>query len=112
MTTADWTTYEGNRRSLAFDLRRAGRRGPWDVSGATQIRLEWTAIDGTNGTPIVAVSSHPDANWAEGRVVVVIDSTNITASIGTYPYTLTVDIAGEVISIDPGTIEVLDRPGA
>lgn len=112
MADADWTTYEGNRRALPFELRQSGQKGPWDVSGATQIRLEWENPDGTNGTPIIADSGHPQADWANGVVIVVIDNTNITAAIGTYDYTLTVDIGGEIISNQPGTIEVLNRPGA
>lgn len=111
MTNADWTTYEGNRRALPFELRQAGQKGPWDVSGATQIRLEWEQPDGTNGVAIVADSGHTAADWANGIVIAVIESTNITAAIGTYDYTLTVDIGGEVISVAVGTIEVLNRPG-
>lgn len=104
-------TFEGNRVALPFELRREGVRGPWDVSGATQIRLETTSPDGTNMAPIIAQSSHPDANWALGVVVVVISGTDVTAALGDYPYALTVDIGGQIITTHVGLIEVKDRPG-
>lgn len=110
-TTHRFETYEGNAVALPFELRREGVRGAWDVSGATNIRLEVSRQDGTDMSPINAQSSHPDANWASGIVVVVIDGTNVTASIGTYRYSLTVTISGQVITATTGVLEVLDRPG-
>jgi hypothetical protein len=112
MTTRhSFRTYEGNMVALPFELRREGVRGAWDVSTASQIALEVTTPAGVNMAPIPAQSAHPDANWAAGIVVVVISGSNVTAAIGTYPYSLTVSIAGQVITAGTGLIEVLDRPG-
>lgn len=111
MNTHTFKTYEGNHVALAFSLRREGVRGPWNVSSATTIALEVTGPTGTNLAPILAQSAHPDANWATGLVVVVINGTNVTAAIGTYQYALTVTIAGQIITAGSGQIEVLDRPG-
>lgn len=112
MTTRhSFMTYEGNQLALPFELRREGIAGPWNVGSATQITLEVTRPNGTNMTPIVAQSSHPDANWALGVVVVVISGSDVTAAIGTYPYSLTVSIAGQIITAGTGLIEVRDRPG-
>lgn len=105
-----FATYEGNTVALPFELRREGIKGPWVVTGAT-IALEVTRPDGTNMTPIAAQSGHPDANWAIGIVVVVISGSDVTAAIGSYPYSLTVTIAGQIITAGTGLIEVQDRPG-
>jgi len=110
-TNHTFTTYEGNQIALPFELRREGIRGVWDVSGATQIALEVTRPDGTNMTPILAQEAHPDASWTTGIVVVVIDGANVTAAIGSYPYSLTVTISGQIITAGVGRIEVRDRPG-
>jgi len=110
-TTHTFQTYEGNLVALPFELRREGIKGPWNVSGASQIALEVTRPDGTNMSPILAQSGHPDANWALGIVVVAISGSNVTAAIGTYPYSLTVTIAGQIITAGTGSIEVQDRPG-
>lgn len=111
MNTHTFRTYEGNQVALAFSLRREGIRGVWDVSTASTIRLEVTNPAGADLAPISALSAHPDANWAQGLVVVVIDGANVTAAIGTYRYALTVTIAGQIITAGTGQIEVLDRPG-
>ncbi len=104
-------TYEGNQIALSFEMRRTGIKGTWDVSGASQIKLEVTGLDGVDMAPIAADSGHPDADWAAGIVVVVIDGTNVTAEIGVYPFSLTVTIGGQIITAGVGRIEVLDRPG-
>lgn len=104
-------TFEGNQLALPFELRRSGIKGTWNVSGATQIKLEVTDLDGTDMAPILADSGHPDADWSNGIVVVVIDGTNVTGAIGTYPFSLTVTIGGQIITAGIGKIEVLDRPG-
>lgn len=112
MTTRHrFQTYEGNQLALPFELRREGIMGTWDVSTASQIALEVTRPDGTNMAPILAQSAHPDASWSTGIVVVVISGSDVTAAIGTYPYSLTVSIAGQIITAGTGLIEVLDRPG-
>tara|TARA_R100001086_G_scaffold113502_3_gene57953 strand:- start:983 stop:1321 length:339 start_codon:yes stop_codon:yes gene_type:complete len=105
------TTYEGNTRQLAFQLRRVGVRGGWDVSSATEIRLEVSRPDGTSMTPIVASSGHAAASWPNGLVALEISASNVTATIGTYRYALTLDIGGETITAAVGSIEVRDRPG-
>lgn len=106
-----FVTYEGNRRALTFQLRQREIKGGWDVSGATQIRLEVQRPDNTILTPIIVDDAHPDADWSTGLVVAVIDVTNVTAAIGSYSFSLTVDIAGEIITAAQGTIEVRDRAG-
>ena len=110
-TRHTFRTYEGNTVALTFELRREGIKGPWDVSGASGIALEVTRPDGTNMSPIAVQELHPDADWTNGIVVVVIEGANVTGSIGTYPYSLTVTIAGQIITAGTGLIEVLDRPG-
>ena len=111
MSNHRFETYEGNAVALSFGLRREGIKGGWNVAGATQIALEVTRPDGTSMAPILAQSGHPDANWTEGIVVVVITGSNVTATIGTYRYSLTVTISGQILTATTGTIEVQDRPG-
>ena len=110
-TTHRFETYEGNSVALPFELRREGVKGVWDVSGATQIALEVTSPAGTDLSPVLADSNHADANWAEGLVVVVISSANVTNVIGSYAYSLTVTISGQILTVATGVIEVKDRPG-
>lgn len=111
MTTHRFQTYEGNTIALPFELHREGVKGVWDVSGATQIALEVTSPSDADMTPILADENHADADWAAGLVVVVITGSNVTALLGTYRYSLTVTISGQVITVATGLIEVLDRPG-
>ena len=107
-----FVTYEGNTRVLPFSLRRFSNNLPWDVSTATAIQLEVTNTrDQVNLTPIMASSGAPGADWANGEIRVTISPANVTASINTYEWGLTVTIGGEVITVDDGTIEVRDRPG-
>jgi hypothetical protein len=102
--------FVGNTVRHTINLRRFGQNAPADVSGATQILLEWELPDGTNQAPIPVSELEPGADWANGAVVVVI-APPITNAQADYPFGLTVFIAGEEITYDCGEINVRNRPG-
>lgn len=104
-------TFTSNVRALVFLLYRKGIKSLWNVSGATQIRLEVTTPAGVDLSPILCSPTHPDADWTNGKVVAVIDTGNVTGALGTYLFALTVDIAGERVTAEDGVIEVLPKPG-
>lgn len=103
-------TYEGNAVRHTFKLKQFGRNAPVDVSLASPIEFEWELPDGANQTPITVNIGEAGADWANGIVVVFIQSP-ITDAIGDYPFSLTVTLNGETISYATGEVNVLDRRG-
>ena len=105
------TLFEGNVVAIPFRLRRKTIQGFFDVSAATEIKLEADDPDGVAISPIIADNAHPKADFANGLVIIVVDANNITGQIGTWNYSLTATIDGNVITLGAGLMEVLDRPG-
>jgi hypothetical protein len=103
--------YEGNARDITFRLRKKGQRDFFDVSTASKIQLELDSPKGVERTPIEADESHPNADWANGKVIVSVDNTNLSDVVGTHPYALTVFIGAEEITVVTGNVEVAERPG-
>jgi len=101
----------GNIVNWPFQLKRAGQNSPPDVSAATSIRIEWEDKDGATQTPIALASGTVGADWSAGLVVAVFTASDATATLGDYPFSLTVFLAGEEITYDRGTLEVTRRPG-
>lgn len=107
-------TYEGNTRAIVFRLRKTGTTQYWDVSSASSIFLEGAPAGKGDQEPIGPVQcdkQHPDADWANGKVVAVISPDDFTEEKGTKLFSLTVVIGSETITVDDGSIEVGDRPG-
>lgn len=102
-------TYFNASEILFWEFRRFQDKSPLNLAGATQIVLELRSPEGVNITPLLASPSTPGANWALGRVGILVDPV-VTAFLGTWSASITVYLAGEVIP-RVGTIEVFDRPG-
>ena len=107
----NFTVYEGNTRNVRFELRKKGERAFFDVSAATKIQMEIDDPAGVEIAPIEADILHPDADWANGRVIVVVSPADLTASVGTRHYALTVFLGTEEITVITGHAEVAERPG-
>lgn len=111
MTLANLELYVGNRRSLSFRLRRKGTSGFVPLSSAQQIRLEYRNVnDQSLLAPVVADRLATGADWVNGRVVVMVDNTGLTARVGTYHAVLTVIQDGEDRTYPIGVIDVKQRP--
>lgn len=103
--------YEGNTRNVLFELRKKGQRDFFDVSTASKIQFEVDNVDGVEQAPILADIAHPDADWANGRVIIVVSPSDVTATVGTRHYALTLFLGTEEITLVVGHIEVAERPG-
>ncbi len=101
-------TFEGNKHTIAFELRQKGTATAWNVSTATSISLEWEK-DGVVQSAI-ACADGGEAAWVTGIVTATIDATDVTEDVGTYPYAITVVIGGETLTVVSGLIEVKERP--
>jgi hypothetical protein len=111
-----FSTPVGSNRWLGFQLRLYGTSDGWNVSGASQIILEWEIHDAPEGqtppAPLVASPSSIYANWAAGFVPIFGTPNDIFAVIATIDFTLVVFTAdGQTIPSCQGSIEVLPRPG-
>lgn len=104
-------TYLGNDLYYPVNVKRFGIRGSADVSGAAQIQIEWENEDHEHQPLITVADTLPGADWANGDVALPILSSNFTAAMGTYTFSLTIQIDGQVITTDIGTVEVRERPG-
>ena len=104
-------TYLGNELYYPINVKRFGVKGPADVSGASQIQIEWEDEDGTHQPLITVGSGLPGADWANGIVMLPILATNFTAALGTYTFSLTIQIDSQIITTDTGIVEVRERPG-
>ena len=114
MSHIRFDVFEGNRRRLLFRLRKSGRDTFFDLSTATEVRLETERVEIDKRTVLAAIianPSQPEADFANGRVVAFIDPADVTAIIGSYAFSLTADIDDETITLATGLIEVRDRPG-
>lgn len=104
--------HKDNVRDVTFQLRRTGRREPFDVTGQllrlTAQRYETETEEALE--PIDADPLHPDADFANGKVVITVDE-RITEEVGTYEYALTLRTATEEITLQTGYIQVRERPG-
>lgn len=103
--------FEGNTLDVLFVLKQFNQHAGRDVSGADAIWLELDYPDGVAMTRLPANAGHTEADWVNGRVVVRIDRTNATGSVGAYPFALTVEEGGEVETVVSGLILSRDRPG-
>lgn len=101
-----------NVRDVTFQLRRTGRREPFDVTGQlirlTAQRYETESEEALE--PIDADPLHADADFANGKVIITIDE-RITQEVGSYRYALTLRTGTEEITLQTGRIEVRERPG-
>lgn len=101
-------------RDVTFQLRRLGRREPYDVTGMTlrltTERFETEAEDHLE--PYVADPLHPDADFATGKVVFRVDR-RLTLNHGSYRYALELEdpSTSEYFVLQTGRIEVKERPG-
>lgn len=101
---------EGATIPIIFRLRNR-RTGQWlDVSGASSMQLEWE-VDRVIKTPVIASPTHPDADWANGVVAVVVSPADLTAVPVTILATLTAIYGGPQVPLTTGLIEIIDRPG-
>lgn len=103
-------TFQSNR--LDFALRvipAAGHTKPL-FAQADRIWCELSDIDGKPLTRLLLWAAHPDADWANGVLVVSIGPTDATRDIGTVTFAITAE-SGEVVSTYvTGDIVVEDRP--
>ncbi len=114
MSAIRFETFEGNKRNLLFRLRKRGFAGFFNLSPATEVRLETERLTTTAKTvlaPIICPPNHPKADFGKGLVVAIITGSDVTAQIASYLFSLTADIDLETITMATGRIEVRDRPG-
>jgi hypothetical protein len=101
-------------RDVTFQLRRLGRREPFDVTGEA-LRLSVERLDtpqDDNNEPLTADPLHPGADYANGTVVFQIPR-EITSRVGTYRYSLGLaQNDGQYFVLQTGKMEVKDRPGS
>jgi len=98
-----------NTRSFMFRLRDKGENAYWDISAATEARIEWENIEGVVQTPVLADLNHPQADLANGKLIVTITGADIAANVGSFPYNLSIFIGGAEVTVVSGHIEVTDR---
>ncbi len=106
------TLHEANVRDITFQLRRVGRREPFDVTGQL-IRLTSQKVETQTNDPIQPIDAdalHVDADFATGKVIITVDG-RITDVVGSYDYALTLKTATEEITLQAGRIEVKERAG-
>jgi len=112
---------EGNRVTIVFKLKRKNTGDLIDVSSADSIQLEWE-YDSNYGqadvqAPVDADNGHPEADWANGIVAVVISQDDVLERARTVGAALTVTfpavgaVDGDIRTYAQGIIEVTDRPG-
>jgi hypothetical protein len=105
------TVHEGNIKAIPIRLRVKGTKLYWDVSAALQIKLEYEKGLGGEQAAVVCDENHPLADWSQGKVIVVVSPADVTAEVGSYPFSLTVFNGSEQVTAVTGHIEVLERPG-
>jgi len=103
--------YEGNVKALPFRLRVKGTKNFWNVAAATQILLEYEESAGSPKLQVPCDINHAQADWANGKVVAQVSPADVTAKVGSYPFSLTVFLGTEEITAVSGHIEVKERPG-
>lgn len=111
MTLANLQLFVNNRRTLLFRLRRKGSQAFVNLSPSQQVRLECKRIgDPAPLYPVIADRLNPEADWPNGLVAFVVDSSGITARPGTYEAIITVEGNGSEVSYPVGVIDVAERP--
>lgn len=110
-TNLQLETFHGNTQRVTFVLHEFGVLTAWQVNAASAIYFEYTFQDGVESSPVALQRDTPGADWAAGAVVVEFAPTNVTATVGSYSFAVTVLIDGKVITAVTGQLEVKDRPG-
>lgn len=100
---------QGDQVALRFTLTVTGV-GPWNVAGATSIRLGLTNAAGAVLAPVTALIGDVRADWSKGRVVVVLPA-SYTVAVQDIAYALTVAIGDEIVTPIRGVLTVVPRPG-
>jgi hypothetical protein len=104
-------TYQGNFLYFPVEVRKYGSKLAQDLGAASAITIEWENDAGVAQSLINVLSTLPGADWPHGIVVLPITPSNFTAAIGFYTFSLTIQIGGQTITYDDGTVEVRERPG-
>ena len=103
--------HENNVRELEFLIRIKGTRDFLDLSFADSVQFEVEEFAGQSFTPILADPGNPEADFANGKVIVAIDTT-LTAVVSSYPFSLTAFFpGGKSTTLATGILEVAERPG-
>jgi hypothetical protein len=111
MTLANFELFVGNRRPITVRIRRKGSSAFVSLSSAQQVRLEYrNADDVAVMAPIIADRNAVGSDWANGRVVFMVDSKGLTARAGTYSAVVTVIQDGTDRTYPLGTFDVKKRP--
>lgn len=104
--------HQNDIRDVTFQLRRLGRREVFDVTGQL-LRLRCARLDTPQDDelePLTADPTHPDANYATGKVVIRVDR-SITQLVGTYRYSLEIiQQDGQSFVLQTGKLEVKAHP--
>lgn len=114
MSAIRFDTFVGNKRNLVFRLRKRGFATFFNLSPATEVRLEVERLTITGITllsPIICLPNAPGADFTNGRVVAIITGADVTALPASHLFSLTADIDLETITMATGRIEVRARPG-
>jgi hypothetical protein len=111
VTSRNFRIGEGNVRFIRIRLRRYGQAQPPSVADAAWIQFEWEDENGVTRVPIQADKLHPDADWAQGIVIVVLSRTDVLQNPGNKPYAITMSLGGQEITLVEGVVEVFDRAG-
>jgi len=101
----------GAAKLLPFRFYAVGSRTPLPVNTATSIVLEYEK-NGVAYPPVPASRTHPDANWTDGLVPILIDGTNVTHEPGSYSCRVVATIGSEKLILPeagPFLIEVGHR---
>lgn len=108
-----FTLTQGDETTRPHRFTLPGRKGPFDLSGASWIRyyINRTDVDRTNFDPIELDRNHPDADWGNGLTITPFGNINVTAEVGTYNGAMRVSIGGQQFFISRDLIEVEDAAG-
>jgi hypothetical protein len=107
-----YEVYTLDAKILPIRLMQKGLGTAWDITAATAIDFYAKRTDAAAGiVPINWVAEGAGETWAEGRIRPAIGASDVTATVGTWEFSIVVTIGGETITAVEGIIEVTERPG-